>query len=855
MGFSEPLKPVKRIFWLGMHNVLVQTELPRLRSLGYEVFNPPYLSSVVDQSAVIDWSDSFPCTLPKEVREVLAKVNFFYDKIPNEAAELLNTYFDLVIVTINPSWLHNLLSVYHGAVIYRVYGQPYSLSQELLNNETFELISEREDFWFCPHSDKVLNIEDNWLQERMRIIPYCITDDVVSIENTWQYSTDRQDMGLLCPRILDIPYYATSYAQLSHSFPKQSYKIFGKQVIEVNDPRVMGNLERNDLLLSLQRLRGFVYHYCESTVCYLPPIEFMIIGGPVIALEGSLLARYHNVENSPGIAKDMEALVRLANQVQHNGCNLAEEIIDSQRQVASLYHPKTVWPIFDATMRGLIDDEVQIPASHFVYSKLVSHHSSVIENDDRLGPLKGETVLVPFHHFGPAIIRHGYDYHCAEGIARVARMVARVLCDNGYRVVVTSRREDAGRILGFFRGQDMPKMNVQVMIVDEKKSKIRPLLKSLLKRMLVKCGETGEMSHSLSGTAVKKMRLLALVSAKLAMISHRILNKLNRHVVMRFTSLFWIKAIIFPGYISAVNRDSRIKKVIVPHYYLFPEVLRVRKPVLLYLPDYLPHFYPKNVEMGSVWSYALIGKLLSNKARIVFTNSRYTQRYLPNTILKTDPDKIVSFPLPSLNKAGADEGPNSNEVGLDQLPSLFVFYPTRNRPTKRLMDFVRTVMIVNERFIQLGRKERLYGVLTTEYSVGLDNDMPNGNEYLKCFADLSDADLARVYKNAVALLFTSENEGNFPTQVNEALHLGVPVVATNIPLIYEELGDLGKELPLIKVGDCERMAEAVLEIIEDREAAVEKQSNVQKYVVEKFSHDAFNDNIINMLNLIDNKFK
>lgn len=45
----------KRIFWLGMHKVLSQTELPHLRALGYEVFNPPYLSSVY--LTVVDRAD------------------------------------------------------------------------------------------------------------------------------------------------------------------------------------------------------------------------------------------------------------------------------------------------------------------------------------------------------------------------------------------------------------------------------------------------------------------------------------------------------------------------------------------------------------------------------------------------------------------------------------------------------------------------------------------------------------------------------------------------------------------------------------------------------------------------------
>ena len=68
----------KRIFWLGMHKILVQTELKRLRTLGYEVFNPPYLSPIIDQSAMLNWRVPSDSTLPPEIIAILAKTNFFY---------------------------------------------------------------------------------------------------------------------------------------------------------------------------------------------------------------------------------------------------------------------------------------------------------------------------------------------------------------------------------------------------------------------------------------------------------------------------------------------------------------------------------------------------------------------------------------------------------------------------------------------------------------------------------------------------------------------------------------------------------------------------------------------------------
>ena len=57
-----------RIFWLGMHRLLVHAELPQLRELGFEVFHrayrpQAYLGRVQDQSA-LDHTDA-KLLLPK----------------------------------------------------------------------------------------------------------------------------------------------------------------------------------------------------------------------------------------------------------------------------------------------------------------------------------------------------------------------------------------------------------------------------------------------------------------------------------------------------------------------------------------------------------------------------------------------------------------------------------------------------------------------------------------------------------------------------------------------------------------------------------------------------------------------
>src|SRR3546814_7925853 len=140
-----------------------------------------------------------PMTLPQEVQPKRPGVNFFYRPIPEESAEILNGYLDAVIVTINPTWLKHVMDAYKGPVVYRVYGQPSSLSQELASNGAIAAISQRDDFWFCPHSTHTLDIEDQWLLDRMRVVPYCLTTDVLSLQDTWKCDPAAPDpiIGLL----------------------------------------------------------------------------------------------------------------------------------------------------------------------------------------------------------------------------------------------------------------------------------------------------------------------------------------------------------------------------------------------------------------------------------------------------------------------------------------------------------------------------------------------------------------------------------------------------------------------------------------------------------------------------------
>jgi hypothetical protein len=71
-------------------------------------------------------------TLLPDVFERLASYNFFYNTIDPEIADILNEYFDAVIVTIVARWVMEVLRVFSGPILFRSYGQTSLLSGDLV---------------------------------------------------------------------------------------------------------------------------------------------------------------------------------------------------------------------------------------------------------------------------------------------------------------------------------------------------------------------------------------------------------------------------------------------------------------------------------------------------------------------------------------------------------------------------------------------------------------------------------------------------------------------------------------------------------------------------------------------------
>ena len=347
-----PVPKSQRIFWLGAHKLLVQTELPRLRELGYEVFNPPYLSSVEDQSIRRTWDNLQTSTLPITIFNKLSEYNFFYNNISEEIAEILNNYFGSIIVTCSQHWLAPILQCFSGKIIFRTYGQHYLMSQELENMGMRPYIENNKKFIYMPFSEESLQDESDWLVKDCITVPYCIEESLLQYVDTWNLDkTVRKEIALTCPNI-DNPYFAEHYKFLKNNFNEPHFKYYGVQLREIQDSQVVGTLDREEQIRCFQESVGYLYTYSDR-VCYLPPIEMMLLGGPILFLTGSLLDKFFPID-APGRCHSIQDAKIKINRLLNKDEIFIHSLQKSQQLVRNRYHPNNVWPRFDQSIRDLI---------------------------------------------------------------------------------------------------------------------------------------------------------------------------------------------------------------------------------------------------------------------------------------------------------------------------------------------------------------------------------------------------------------------------------------------------------------------------------------------------------------------
>lgn len=811
-----------RIFWLGMHKVLVHTELPRLRQLGFEVFVPPYLSSVQDQSAHHSWDKDQPTTLPREIFEKLSQYNFFFNEISQEMGEILNLYFDAVIVTIAVPWLVSILKVYHKKVIYRCYGQSFLLSPYLWNLDLFRLITERDNFWFVPHAQEAIDDEHQWLKERTRIVPYTTADEVFARKNTWSLEkVSRQEIAMLCPNI-DNLYYRKHFHFLKKNFSDPHYRFYGVQLRNFKDPQIVGTLPREEYLSRFAASSGYLYSYTDGNVCYLPPIEMMILGGPVLFLAGSLLDRLFQDRHAPGRAKTIPEAHEKSRRLLSQDKAFIQDVISSQQHILQQYAPSHVWSIFDTVFQEILNPKVCNKAPHITFQPTQKAEKSRI---------------YLLHHFPENCVHFNQGrYAATEGIPRVMRLMVHALLEKtDHEIVITCRRDQLVNFYGFFSSpQHLGRVRLlpldQSKGIEERlhllKAKLSPEFKTFLRKIAI-----FSKAYLISGYLGSRMKIFLSLFKRLKSSAPSFLYQAYQRLQPQ-------RQETCPSYITEINQDAHCHAVLVPHYYLFPEAQFLEKKIALYLPDYIPHFFPEEFEK-EISLAQRIGKKIVEKAHCVMTNSHFTKSYLPATALQVQKDKITTFYLPPLMLPGS----KSSVIELEN--TRFLFYPTQARPHKNLSFLLEVfhTLLQEQPDLKLVLTCYLYAdskALATYKRLKLQG-------YVLFYPKVSNETLSFLYSKAACLCFTSLIEGNFPPQILEALHHETPIVTTKLPLITEILKENSNLLLLCEPGDLKSFVSNTLYALEQKETVLTSQAEALKIVESQSDWKQFSNSLADCL--------
>jgi glycosyltransferase involved in cell wall biosynthesis len=244
-------------------------------------------------------------------------------------------------------------------------------------------------------------------------------------------------------------------------------------------------------------------------------------------------------------------------------------------------------------------------------------------------------------------------------------------------------------------------------------------------------------------------------------------------------------------------------------------LLHTSKPFAYTLHDLQENYFPENFPWWQrVWRHQVYAQL-SARARRVICESQYVKTDIVR-LFGTPAERIAVITAPPLRQLVTDE-PDERLQAVRarlQLPDKFLFYPAQFWPHKnhlRLIEAFREVAaeVPDLSLVLTGKKRDEYdAVMSAVSKFGL-----SGKVFHLGYVEQDD--LQPIYKLATALVMPSLFE-SVSIPVYEAFQAGIPVAASNILAIPEQVGDAGL---LFDPNSVASIKQAILRIATDPAAA------------------------------------
>ena len=169
----------------------------------------------------------------------------------------------------------------------------------------------------------------------------------------------------------------------------------------------------------------------------------------------------------------------------------------------------------------------------------------------------------------------------------------------------------------------------------------------------------------------------------------------------------------------------------------------------------------------------------------------------------------------------------------------YILYTGRLETRKGLIDFIESAKYVGRehadiKFVLTGKGTIKKYLERKINELGLKN-----NFYFAGF--VSRSELLEYYQNATVYVLPSYYEG-LPTTLLEAMSCGVPSIATDVEGSSELIKD-GENGLLVPPRDPERLAEAMMKLLDDEELRKKLGDNAREYVVGDYDWEVITDKI------------
>ena len=348
-----------RILWIVNHKTLISGEVPLLRSLGFEVLVPKVLPShdPAFRSSGMTYDYDAALDLPLAALGVLNQENFFERCWAPTVTQIINKYFDVIVChfTYYTTPIREAALKFQGLLIARAFGREHPLTygefREVVPHPSLleDIRSLGRRFIFGQAYDNLAEVEEVPLRSRAHTITVPLPKFIFKHVNTW--TGTGSNAVFLCPSIGDNGYYKGIYQAIKRDFNDLPHVIFGSQMGPVSDPAVLPYLS-DDALADLYRSAPvFVYSSQEPRHLHYSPLEAMVVGTPVLYLNGGLIDRLAGAR-LPGACANVAEMKAKARSLIGGDRALAEVIRSSQGCVLETFAPEVIKRQWAAALFG-----------------------------------------------------------------------------------------------------------------------------------------------------------------------------------------------------------------------------------------------------------------------------------------------------------------------------------------------------------------------------------------------------------------------------------------------------------------------------------------------------------------------